>query len=152
MTRFAPMLPRIVLGTLLAVAIASCGDDASEDSAAPSGGEKTTFELTGRWRGQLEQQGLAPFTVTATIRSLDGEAPNTVSYSEIDCSGTWRYLGRRKGSFRFHEVIDRGRGEVCKGAGTVTLTPADSDRLGYVFEGGGVESRGVLSRVGSSPG
>jgi hypothetical protein len=45
-------------------------------------------------------------------------------------------------------VIDRGAGGNCKGVGTVTLTPTPADRLDYAFTGGGVESRGVLSRLG----
>ena len=49
--------------------------------------------------------------------------------------------------YRFREVIDRGRGGTCKGVGVVRLTP-DGDFLEYRFRGGGVESHGVLSRVG----
>ena len=50
---------------------------------------------------------------------------------------------------RFREVIRRidGRQGKCKGLGTVTLVPLTGDRLGYRFQGGGVVSRGVLSRV-----
>jgi hypothetical protein len=138
------VLPLAVVGALLA----SCGGDADQ-GRAPSE-EPVGFDITDRWRGTLRQTGLAPFTITATIRSLGEPGANTVAYSGIDCSGHWRYLGRRGGEYRFLEVIDRGRGGTCKGVGTVTLRPAGADRLRYAFRGGGVESRGVLSRVGDT--
>jgi hypothetical protein len=122
----------LALAVVAAAALAGCGGGA---------------DLEGRWQGRLHQRGLAPFIVTATIRSLDPEAVNTVRYSGIDCSGTWRYLGRAGDAHRFREVIDRGRGGTCKGVGTVTLTPAGEHRLAYRFMGGGVESRGVLERT-----
>jgi hypothetical protein len=71
----------------------------------------------------------------------------TVHYTDIDCGGNWTYLGRDGSAYRFREVIDRGAGGECKGAGVVTLTPVADDRLAYVFRGGGIESRGPLSRV-----
>jgi hypothetical protein len=122
------------LGAALAVGLlAGCGDD--------------DVVITGKWRGVLTQQGLAPFTVTADIRDLEDPAANTVHYSGIDCGGNWTYLGRDGSAYRFREVIDRGAGGNCKGVGVVTLTPVADDRLAYVFRGGGIESRGPLSRV-----
>ena len=118
------------------------GDDGtSNTTAAPS-------PVTGGWRGQLHQKGLPPFTVTATIASPTGSAGNSVHYTGIDCSGRWTYLSSTGSSYRFREVIDRGKGGKCKGVGVVTLTiRSASGRLGYEFRGGGVVSRGTLRRA-----
>jgi hypothetical protein len=89
---------------------------------------------------------LRPFEVEATIGSLEEPKQNTVTYGGIECSGTWTFEGREGGAFVFREVIDRGEGGECKGAGTVTLTPVARDELDYVFRGGGVESEGLLER------
>jgi hypothetical protein len=124
---------------LAAAAASGCGGD-NESSASE-------FQLRGEWRGRLEQQGLRPFHVDATIRSLHGGAArNTVHYNEIDCSGHWRFLSQGVKDYRFREVIDRGRGGTCKGVGVVRLIP-DGEFLDYRFRGGGAESHGVLSRV-----
>jgi hypothetical protein len=134
---------------LLALSLAACGEK-EEPEAAPT--EPTTaqaeggFDLVGRWQGELRQKGLKPFFVTATIGSLDDPTQNTVSYTGIDCGGKWTYLGMRGESFRFREEIDRGEGGKCKGTGTVTLTPTKGGRLDYEFRGGGIVSRGVLTR------
>jgi hypothetical protein len=106
------------------------------------------FEIEGEWRGELRQRGLRPFTLTATIADLDDPSQNPVRYTGIDCSGNWSFVGRDGRSYEFEEVIDRGEGGTCKGVGTVTLTPAGGDELDYRFRGGGVESEGVLERVG----
>lgn len=122
-----------------ALSTAGCGGSDDVDS-----GE---FKIRGEWRGRLEQQGLRPFHVNATIRALHGGASrNSVHYTEIDCSGRWRFLSQGVKSYRFREVIDRGQGGTCKGVGVVRLTP-DGEFLDYRFRGGGVESHGVLSRV-----
>jgi hypothetical protein len=105
------------------------------------------FEIRGDWRGRLHQQGLPPFTLEATIRSPQKARENTAHYTGIDCSGHWSFLGINGKTYRFREVIDRGKGGTCKGVGTVTLT-LHGDEARYVFRGGGVVSRGVLHRVG----
>ena len=134
----------VALTALAPTLLASCGGAGAGSGSTPS---PQRPGITGRWKGRLHQRGLAPFTVTASIRSLRASAPNTVAYSGIGCSGNWRYLGRRGSAFRFREVIRRGRGGTCKGVGTVTLTPAGAGRLRYRFQGGGVVSRGVLARA-----
>jgi hypothetical protein len=142
----------------LAAFAAGCGekDEPSlaelEQSATTTttGGDsgKRGFEIEGEWKGQLRQKGLQPFTVRARIADLDDPKRNTVHYTGIDCSGTWNFEGRDGSSYEFEEVIDRGEGGSCKGVGTVTLSPASGDTLDYQFRGGGVESEGVLERVG----
>jgi hypothetical protein len=107
----------------------------------------TTGGVLGTWHGTLHQKGTAPFTVTATIRGLGTSAHNTVRYSGLDCRGTWRYLGRSGRAYRFRETITAGRSNACKGVGTVALTPRPGGKLGYVFRGGGVVSRGTLTRA-----
>jgi hypothetical protein len=91
---------------------------------------------------------MKPFRVTATIGSLDEARDNSVTYTGIDCSGTWKFLDRAGDAYRFREVIDRGAGGSCKGVGTVTLTPTPEGQLDYEFRGGGVTSHGVLIRNG----
>jgi hypothetical protein len=89
-----------------------------------------------------------PFRVTATIRSLENERRNSVSYTGIDCRGSWTFEGLEGETYRFREVIDRGADGTCKEVGEVSLTPTPDGRLEYEFIGGGVESRGVLVRSG----
>jgi hypothetical protein len=127
------------------LAMAGCGGSGTEGTSTSASGAGV---LPGQWKGRLHQQGLEPFTVTATIASPTGSAGNEVHYTGIDCSGRWSFLGSRGSEHRFREVIDRGRGGKCKGVGTVTLTTtAAADRLGYEFRGGGVTSRGTLRRT-----
>ena len=134
----------VVLAILSSGAVAACGD--SDDDAAPdSGSVPPGFELTGSWKGQPQQEGLAPFEVTATIRDLDDPSQNTVRYNgSIECSGNWAYLGREARAYRFREMIDRGADTSCKPVGIVKLTPFDTDGVDYEFHGGGVASFGVL--------
>jgi len=127
------------------LAVAGCGG--SDDKGTSTSPARADI-LAGKWEGQLHQEGLAPFTVTATIVSPTGSAGNEVHYTGIECSGRWSYLGSHGQDYRFREVIDRGRGGKCKGVGNVTLTATSSrDRLDYEFRGGGVRSRGTLRRT-----
>ena len=130
--------------------LAACGER-EEPSITPTT-PQTEFEITGSWRGQLNQQGMKPFTVRATIASLERFKDNVVTYSGLDCTGTWEYLGPSETAYRFREVIDRGRSAECKGTGTVTLTPLADDRLGYEFRGAGVVSKGDLQRFSPAKG
>ena len=131
------------------LALGACGER-EEPEITPMA--ETTFEITGSWRGELTQQGMKPFTVRATIASLERFKDNVVTYSGLDCTGTWEYLGASDTAYRFRELIDRGRSARCKGAGTVTLTPLADDRLGYEFRGGGVVSKGDLQRFSPAKG
>ena len=149
---------RMTLPALLAIALAAltiaagCGEKEEPEATAPPPSAdtgSTGFDVIGMWEGRLTQRGLKPFTVSATIGSLDDPKLNTVHYTGIDCEGSWTYAGKKGHAFRFREVIDPGevKGE-CKGRGIVTLTPTEDGRLDYVFEGGGVTSKGVLVRTG----
>lgn len=126
-------------------ALSSCGG--RQAAGTGPGATSAPTGVIGRWQGRLHQRGLAPFTVRAVVGSLRDSGANQVWYSGIQCSGNWTYLGRRGSAFRFREVIRQGRGGKCKGVGTVTLVPVPGGRLGYRFQGGGVVSRGVLSRL-----
>ena len=125
------------------LAFAACGEREEPEITRVA---DATFEITGSWRGELTQQGMKPFTVRATIASLERFKQNVVTYSGLDCTGTWEYLGASETAYRFREVIDRGRSARCKGTGTVTLTPLGRDEVGYEFRGAGVVSRGDLQR------
>ena len=118
----------------LALAFAACGERAEPKVSSTT--TQLQFEITGSWRGELTQQGVKPFPVQATIVSLERFKDNTVHYGEIDCSGTWEYLGASETAYRFHEVIDSGRSAKCKGSGTVSLTPLTQDAVAYEFRGG----------------
>ena len=89
-----------------------------------------------------------PFTVTATIRSLNRfTAKNPVRYgAPLNCRGHWRYLSDKDGVFRFRETITSGDSDTCKGSGTVSVTWKGGDRAAYRFTGGGVTSTGTLKR------
>ena len=153
-TSLRRMLPALLATVLAAVAIAACGEkeEPDSDSTAPpasAGTAATEFDIIGMWEGRLTQQGIKPFRVSATIGSLDDPKLNAVHYTGIDCEGSWTYLGKSGEAFRFREVIDpnQAKGD-CKGRGVVSLTPTEDGRLDYVFQGGGVTSRGVLVRTG----
>jgi hypothetical protein len=151
-TSLRRMLPALLATALAAVAIAACGEKEEPDSTAPppgAGTDATEFDIIGMWEGRLTQQGIKPFRVSATIGSLDDPKLNAVHYTGIDCDGGWTYLGKSGEAFRFREVIDpnQAKGD-CKGQGVVSLTPTEDGRLDYVFQGGGVTSRGVLVRTG----
>ena len=124
--------------------LAGCGQGRSEPRGSDA--RRNARFLIGHWSGDLRQAGLPAFRVRVDIRSVAPSADNTVSYSGIDCSGRWTYLGAQDGRYRFREVIDRGRGGECKGVGEVTLRRLRGGRLAYTFRGGGVESRGTLVR------
>jgi hypothetical protein len=142
-----------------ALSLAACGERSEPELASTTPAPQ--FEITGRWRGELRQQGEKPFPVQATIASLERFKQNTVHYAgnqapqqrrgsatpRIDCSGTWEYLGASETAYRFHEVIDRGQSRRCKGSGTVTLTPLTDNSVAYEFQGGGVASQGDLQRI-----
>ncbi len=139
----------VLAALAVALALASCGErDEPEITAAA----EPPFEITGSWRGELTQRGMKPFSVRATIASLERFKDNTVRYSGIDCSGTWEYLGASETAYRFQEVIERGKSAKCKGSGTVSLTPVSADQVEYEFRGGGVVSTGDLQRVSPAKG
>ncbi|MGZ5311893.1 MAG: hypothetical protein ACXWZK_09295 [Solirubrobacterales bacterium] len=137
----------------LAAALAGCGEKDEPDLAGTTSATTTTgseipgFAIEGTWSGELPQANLKPFRVTATIGSLQDPAQNTVSYTGINCNGNWTYLGRQGTAYRFREQITGGKGGSCKGKGIVTLNPFDTDGVDYDFQGGGVQSAGVLARV-----
>ena len=150
----------------LAVAVAvGCGEKPEPTGTLPAdppasesspGTSARAFEIRGHFRGRLTQRGLKPFRVDVRIRSLRSPTRNPVRYSGLGCAGSWRYLGKDGDTFRFRERISSGRtrqagtgSRKCKGLGAITLRPLGSNRLGYRFEGGGVTSRGTLSRVGA---
>lgn len=132
---------------LVALPAWGCGDDSDDGTSTGEGaGAFADYDITGTWSGTLEQENLSDFRVRAEIRNLDDKFKNTVSYTVIDCSGHWEYLGRDGTGFLFEEVIDAGKGGSCKGKGNVTLTPFSETGVDYNFRGGGVESAGILKR------
>ncbi len=138
------------LAVLAVGGAAACGEKSEEAATNPP--EPPGFEIEGAWSGELHQKGLHPFEVDAEIGSLDNPKQNTVRYTGIDCSGNWTFLGHEDAKYRFHELIDRGKGGECRDAGTVTLTPITDEKLDYEFRGGGIESTGLLSRGGGGGG
>jgi hypothetical protein len=134
----------LVLAVLGLLTAAGCGSSSDTTSTAKPGSDAYVIAS---YRGTLHQQGRPDFRITADVRSLSDAKQNTVSYTGIDCSGHWTYLGYRQGVYRFREVIDTGHGGKCKGVGHVTLTPKGESQVGYVFRGGGVVSRGTLART-----
>jgi hypothetical protein len=135
----------IFVALLAAFALTACGE--RDEPEITQTGAQPAFEITGSWRGELTQQGMKPFEVQATIKSLERFKDNTVRYSGIDCSGTWEYLGASETAYRFHEVISNGRSDQCKGQGTVSLTPLSQNSVGYEFRGANVVSTGDLQRI-----
>jgi hypothetical protein len=139
------------IGALLIGGCANGGE--SSDVTAPGAG--ITRQIAGRWTGELRQEGLKPFEVAVDIGS-DGDGE--VAYTGIECGGEWTLDGVQPSApprYRFTEKISEGAGGNCKGTGTVSLSPIQSNspnrpaynRLNYSFTGGGVTSAGVLHRT-----
>lgn len=149
-------LSAALLVLLFALVAAGCGGsgDSSTSSAASSTASSAAPRagsdayVLGHWHGELHQKGMPAFVVSADVRSLTDPKRNTVAYSVLRCGGNWTYRGFAQGAYRFLEVIDRGVGGTCKGAGQVTLVPEGRDAARYEFRGGGVISRGTLRRSG----
>jgi hypothetical protein len=161
-----------LLGTLVLLALAGvsagCGEksepeltDVTSTEELPLGDQlrqlgdediTTAGPIQGRWRGTLSQKGIKQFPIDVRINSLADAKRNPVTYGgQIDCSGTWRYIGGDGPLVRFQEVIDSGQGGDCKGEGTVTLRYAgnSTDALAYQFRSpGGAESTGTIRLVG----
>jgi hypothetical protein len=149
---------------LAAALFAGCGSSDNSTSSSTTS-SVPGFQIIGSWSGELHQKGLQPFRVTSNIRDLRDPAKNTVRYTGINCGGNWTYLGvgvvnsggtgeaeaTSTSIYRFREVINRGAGGSCKGVGHVTMTPRGPDTVAYAFKGGGVESRGQLTRSVTSP-
>lgn len=126
--------------------MAGCGEDSGSEPSATAGKVATSGGWTvGRWRGELTQAGLRPFTVWATVRSLEDASANHVRYSGLGCRGRWVPLGGDGTVYRFREEITAGRSKTCKGVGVVTLRRLAGRRIAYVFRGGGIESQGMLT-------
>jgi len=134
----------------IVVAAAGCGagSDSSSSTRQAAPQSRSGAYILGPWHGELHQKGMPAFAVSAHIRSLTDPQRNTVAYSLLRCGGNWTYRGFEQGAYRFLEVIDRGAGGTCKGAGQVTLIPQGRDAVRYEFRGGGVISRGTLRRSG----
>jgi hypothetical protein len=145
------------LGLLLAIGallIAGC-DSNSESGDVTEPGEGITRQISGRWKGKLQQNGLGAFKIAVDL-GADGLAQ--VAYSGINCAGDWSFEGvvdSLPPGYVFAEVINQGAGGACKGAGTVSLLPIQDqlpnapayNRLKYQFTGGGVTSRGLIRRT-----
>jgi hypothetical protein len=138
-----------LLPALVMVAVGCGGDDGVGGSSGTTGADS---DILGHWSGTLHQKGIAFFKVRASIGSLDDPAENPVSYTGINCGGNWTFLGSHGSvnrTYRFREVIDRGRGGNCKGVGIVSLLALGDRRpthVKYEFRGGGVVSDGLLAR------
>ncbi len=118
----APTIVAVLAAALALVGLSACGEKAEPDLDQST--TEARFEITGRWAGELRQQGMEPFNAQATIASLARSKQNTVHYTGIDCSGTWNYLGASATAYRFQETIDRGAGAKCKGTGDRVAAPA----------------------------
>jgi hypothetical protein len=132
-------IPVSLLAAILAVGCGGSAEDRSPTLQAPS-----TRAIAGDWTGRLIQTGLPPFRIAVAINPRAGGA---VAYTGIRCGGIWTAIsGDPPATYVFREGIKFGSGGKCKGTGTVSLK-RDGQRLDYVFHGGGVTSRGILSRT-----
>ncbi|HEY6638561.1 MAG TPA: hypothetical protein VIZ61_12830 [Solirubrobacterales bacterium] len=139
--------------------LAGCGSrESAGQEAGISTGEGVTRQISGRWTGELRQQGLKPFEVGVDIGA---DSTAKVAYTGIECGGDWT-LDRAEAStpprYLFTEKIDEGAGKTCKGKGTVALVPIQRHapngpayiQMNYSFTGGGVTSLGLLHRTDAS--
>jgi hypothetical protein len=139
--------------------VAGCGNGASAGvEAGISVGEGVTRQISGRWRGELHQEGLKPFDIGVDIGA---DSTAKVAYTGIQCGGDWA-LDKAEASqpprYVFTETIDDGAGGSCKGSGTVSLVPIQENtpnepaylKMHYTFTGGGVTSRGLIHRTDAS--
>jgi hypothetical protein len=151
-------LSGLALVAAVAIGVSACGEKEEPDLSqlppppqpqAPNPPKGLPQAVVGQWQGTLRQKGVQPFPIGVRIVSATEPEQNTVHYGgQIDCSGNWRYLDAEGPQVHFRELIDSGAGGDCKGTGNVTVTPLEgtAPRLRYEFIGGGIESRGVLSK------
>jgi hypothetical protein len=144
-----------LLFALAALLIGGCTEDEGTGGTTLSDVDGITRQIAGRWRGTLHQQGLRPFEAAVDIGAA---GRGRVAYAGIRCGGDWTLDGVQPGTppgYLFTEEITEGVGGSCKGTGTVTLSPIQSQApngpaynfLNYTFTGGGVSSRGRLRRT-----
>jgi hypothetical protein len=139
--------------------LAGCGSGGNPGAEAGiSVGEGVTRQISGRWTGDLRQQGLEPFEIGVDIGA---DSTAKVAYTGIQCGGDWT-LDRAEAStpprYLFTETIDEGAGGTCKGTGMVSLVPIQRHaangpayiQMNYTFTGGGVTSQGLLHRTDAS--
>jgi hypothetical protein len=133
--------------------VAGCGG--GDDDAGPA--QKS--DLEGNWGGRLNQNGLPSFEIAVRFHA---GSDTRVAYAGIECGGTWTGEGELLSNppiYLFNEEIDSGAGGECKGSGHVSLDPDKPCRgskaedcryytnLEYRFDGGGVTSKGILTRI-----
>ena len=144
-----------LLFALAALLIGGCTEDEGTGGTTLSDVDGITRQIAGRWRGTLHQQGLLPFEAAVDIGAA---GRGRVAYAGIRCGGDWtldQVQQRTPPDYLFREEITEGMGGSCKGSGTVTLSPIQSQApnspaynfLNYIFSGGGVTSRGRLRRT-----
>jgi len=152
------VLRRLLCLALFALpfAAAGCGGGADAGEPGASGSEiGLTRQISGRWTGTLHQDGLRPFRIAV---DLGADSAAEVAYTGIQCGGGWKLDGVETSvppRYLFTEQISEGAGDACKGTGTVSLSPIQSqapnepayNRLDYRFTGGGVTSSGLLHRT-----
>jgi hypothetical protein len=145
-----PVLAAICVAVLAAGTLSACGEKSEPDlkSLAAQYRQQQEQAILGDYTGTLHQKGQKPFSVQATVASLNDPSKNTVHYTGIDCSGTWTYTKLEGGTYFFGERINKGKSDKCKGSGTVKLMPQGANQYDYVFNGDGVTSEGTLQRSG----
>jgi hypothetical protein len=156
-------LSTVLVALGLVLSLGGCNDDDRNgprvDLSDLVRGDPIVAALEGDWAGELEQAGVAPFEVAVRFTP---SATTQVAYTGIDCGGTWTATGTLDSLppfYLFDERIDQGEGGECKGTGNVSLHPQEPCRkpegercsvyqhLEYEFRGGGVVSKGVVTRA-----
>ena len=148
-------IPALLAALAIAAGLAACGEKEETVSGTTTSEAEGDFTIAGDWSGQLAQKGLDPFLVAVRIEDPSTQKPTQVAYTGINCGGEWHFdgLGRAEPAvYLFTEQITTGEGGNCKGSGKVTLTSDDAapEQLSYVFNGGGVQSIGVLTKTGEA--
>jgi serine/threonine protein kinase len=114
-------------------------------SASDSNGPLTPTAFVGSWSGVVTQKlGSTTDTYNAHVTLTAGSSSGTVRYSGtgISCRGQLAVVNATTSALTLDQGITHGG---C-GNGTVTLTTAGTDALGFHFSGGGQVATGTLNR------
>ncbi|MFT3731033.1 MAG: adenylate/guanylate cyclase domain-containing protein [Hyphomicrobium sp.] len=99
-------------------------------------------QLAGEWKGIVGESGGRKYNVDISLQSV---GKGTVSYPDVNCTGTLEYLLRRGPAYVFREKITKG--STCGRTAEIELTVAGADgaTLDYKWIGQGPTMTGRVS-------
>jgi hypothetical protein len=90
-------------------------------------------ELSGAWRGSVQQSGVDSYTVTIALTNCTpGKTCGVVEYPSLGCGGSWTMTSAVSGRNQFTEKLATGL-DRCADAGDVSLERMPDGKWKYVW-------------------